>query len=186
MILYLHGFGGCGLGKKVSSLRDMYGDKILAPSLSNIPELAIDTLEQIIELLLKKGEVVHLIGSSIGGYFSIYLAEKYNLKAVLINPAIYPYKITQMLGKGKSYYDDSKFDCTLAHIENLKKYEVLHVKNQENLMLLLQTDDAILDYKVALQKLPKAQAIVEEGGSHGFDNFPSKFAHIEEFLDFKI
>lgn len=185
MILYLHGFGGSGLGKKVSFLREVYKDKIFAPSLSNIPELAVDTLEQSIEFLLKSGENVQLIGSSIGGYLSIYLANKYQLKAVLINPAIYPYKMSQIIGYAKNFFDYSTFECTPTHLESLKKYELLHVKHQENFMLLLQKGDKILNYQEALQKLPNATLILEENGSHEFDNFENQLPQIENFFNIK-
>ena len=92
MIIYIHGFGSSGHGGKASLFREYFEDEVIAPSLSYVPNLAIDTLEQLIEMLLEKGETVGLVGSSLGGYYSIYLANKYDLKAVLINPAIYPYK----------------------------------------------------------------------------------------------
>jgi len=76
MILYIHGYGGHGLGVKSSQLREYcktQGVDFLAPSLSYIPDLALQTLEEIIENI--QGGVT-LVGSSLGGFYAIYLAHK--------------------------------------------------------------------------------------------------------------
>ncbi len=52
MIIYIHGFGGSGLGNKASLFREYFkerGVEYIAPSLSYIPDLAISTLEELIE-----------------------------------------------------------------------------------------------------------------------------------------
>lgn len=182
MILYLHGFASSALSKKADIVREYFKDNVICPNLSHIPALALDTAEQIINLLLKRGENVSLMGSSAGGYLSIYLANKYNLKAVLINPAIYPYKLTDFVGLVKCYYDGSSFECTQEHIEFMQDYEVASVKNQKNFMLLLQKGDELLDYHEAVEKFHDAKIILEEGGSHSFDGFEHKMGEIEKFL----
>ena len=75
MILFIHGFSSHGYGSKAKALRAFSiqkGEPFFAPSLSYVPELAMQTLE---ELLLVCDDV-KLIGSSLGGYYAIYLAEK--------------------------------------------------------------------------------------------------------------
>jgi len=181
MILYIHGYGGHGLGVKASMMREYCKSKkipFLAPSLSYIPDLAIQTLEEIIENL--EGEIT-LVGSSLGGFYSIYLASKYNLKAVLINPSIFPYE-TLLLTKGyfPHYYDGSTFEWNDKHISSLPKYEVQNTKD-ENFMLLLQKGDETLDYSKAVKKFANAKMFVEEGGSHSFDGFERYYEEIIKF-----
>lgn len=183
MIIYIHGFGSSGFGGKASLFREYFEEEVIAPSLSYVPNLAIDTLEQLIELLLEKDENIGLVGSSLGGYYSIYLANKYNLKAVLINPAIYPYKTLDKIGMARNYYDDSSFEVTSSHIEALKSYEVKNITNQENFLTLLQEDDEVLDYNEAVEKLPNSELIIEEGGNHSFENIESYFRKIGSFLN---
>lgn len=183
MIINIHGFASNGLSRKAMILKERFKDEIISPSLSYVPKLAVDTLEQLIECMIKRGENVSLIGSSIGGYLSIYLSNKYQIKAVLINPAITPYKFSNFVGFANNLFDNSKFECTKEHLEELKRYELLHVKDEKNIMLLLQKGDELLDYNQAIKKFPNAKSIVEEGGSHGFDNFESKLPMIEKFLE---
>lgn len=182
MILYIHGFGSSGHGGKASLFREYFEEEVLAPSLSYVPNLAIDTLEQIIEMLLEKDETVGLVGSSLGGYYAIYLASKYDLKAVLINPAIYPYKTLDKVGMATNYYDETNFEVTNEHIQELRFLEVQEIPNQENFLTLLQTDDEVLDFNEAVEKLPNSELIIEEGGNHTFENIESYFRKIYNFL----
>ena len=180
MILYIHGFSSSGEGYKAKQFREYFKEYgFIAPSLSYIPELAIKTLEELIESY--HGDV-KLIGSSLGGYYSLYLSKKYNLRAVLINPSIYPYiTLKKVLGNASSYYDASSFTWMESHIEMLKKYEVVDV-DVKNIMLLLQKGDTTLDFMQAVNKLPNSHQIVEEGGSHSFDCVERHFRLIRDFL----
>ncbi len=181
MIIYIHGFGSSGHGGKATLFREYFEDELIAPSLSYIPTLAIDTLEQLINIYLQTDEEVSLVGSSLGGYYAIYLANKYNLKAVLINPAVYPYKTLDKVGISMNYYDMSSFEVTTEHIQTLRGLEVNNIKNQDNFMVLLQTDDEVLDYTQAVEKLSNSELIIEEGGNHTFENIESYFRKIGSF-----
>jgi len=185
MVIYIHGFASAGKGGKALAFRAYFKSQnipCIAPSLSYVPELAIDTLEQLIESF---EEEVMLIGSSLGGFYAIYLAEKYGLKAVLINPAVNSAKtLKRVLALGdrqKNYYDNSYFDWTPEHVDMLLRYRVNEVKNGEY-FLLLQTGDEVLDYQEALAKLPNAKTVVEEGGTHPFEGIERHFETIEKFL----
>jgi predicted esterase YcpF (UPF0227 family) len=182
MVLYIHGFGGSGEGFKAKVFRKYFKGKnedFIAPSLSYIPELALKTLEELIEL--HKGKV-SLIGSSLGGFYAIYLAQKYNIKAVLINPSIYPYiTLSKCLGNAPSFYDTSHFEWMESHIAMLKNYRVKLTK-QSNFMLLLQKGDELLDYKEAAEKFSKAELIIEEGGNHSFEAIERHFQRVDTFL----
>lgn len=181
MIIYIHGFGSSGEGHKAKQFREYFKeDGFIAPSLSYIPDLAIKTLEELIESY--HGDV-KLIGSSLGGFYSLYLGKKYNLQVVLINPSVYPFiTLKKVLGNAPSYHDTSTFTWMESHIEMLKKYEV-EIIDEKKVMLLLQKGDETLDYMNAVNKLPDSMHIVEEGGSHSFDRVERHFQLIREFLD---
>jgi predicted esterase YcpF (UPF0227 family) len=183
MIIYIHSFGSSGQSGKAIQFREFFksiDEPFIAPSLSYVPELGMSTLE---ELIVSYAEVT-LIGSSLGGYYAFYLAEKYGLKAVLINPAVPSIKSLEYAQSQKgyacNYYDDSYFKWDDRHIEMLEKYEV-DVKRGKYL-LLLQKDDELLDYKDALDKLPKAEILLEEGGKHTFEKVSRHFEWIRSFL----
>mgnify|MGYP001158736147 CR=1 FL=1 len=186
MIIYIHGFASSGYGTKAQKFVEYFEDEIITPSLSNIPNLAINTLEQIIEAFLRKGEKVSLIGSSLGGFYSIYLANKYDLKAVLINPAVNPmdtlnrYEEVEMV---QNYYDSSRFEFTHEHISSLENYDVYELKKPNNFMTLLQAEDEVLDYEEAVEKLEETNLEIEEGGSHSFEGIERYFRKIDSFFN---
>jgi predicted esterase YcpF (UPF0227 family) len=81
-----------------------------------------------------------------------------------------------------NYYDGSSFEVTRNHIESLKSYEVENIKSQENFLTLLQTEDEVLDYTQAEEKLSESELVIEEGGNHSFENIESYFRKIGSFL----
>lgn len=172
------------MGGKANQMREYFKSKgipFIAPSLSYVPELAISTLEE----LINSYNDVTLIGSSLGGYYSIYLAEKYKLKAVLINPAVQSAKTLKravdLTGYAPNFYDGSSFGWNASHLEMLQKYAVDEVTSDDYL-LLLQTGDDVLDYREATAKIPQAITIIEEGGTHPFEEIERHFETIETFL----
>ncbi len=182
MLLYIHGFGSSAMSGKAQILREILGEKMIAPSLSPIPELAVDTLEQIFSCIERSGERTVVMGSSLGGYYATYLAQKYDTKAVLVNPAVKPYNtLATRIGINHSYYDFSNYEFTQKHIEHLRTYDVATPK-AENFMLLLQTGDTILDYREAVEKFRGAEIDIEEGGSHGYEGLERKIEKIMKFL----
>jgi len=184
MTIYIHGFGSSGQGGKAKLFRQYYqniGEPFIAPSLSYVPELAISTLEE----LIGSYDYVNLIGSSLGGYYAIYLAEKYQLKAVLINPAVQSSKTLKravdLTGLALNYYDGSHFVWQESHLEMLKSYAVEDVLSDKYLLMLQKGDD-VLDYREAIAKIPQAAMILEDGGTHAFEGIKKHFDSVREFL----
>ena len=184
MIIYIHGFGSSGEASKAKMLRAYcQEDKIrfIAPSLPTIPDLAIKTLSELIESY-QDHEPVYLMGSSLGGYYSLYLSDKYNLKAVLINPAINaPETLKRAIGHGVSYYDNSTYEWNESHLDMLESYEI-EEPNLDNLLVLLQKGDEVLDYEEAQDVLEGAKMVVEEGGNHSFEGLDRHLESIKRFF----
>lgn len=184
MIIYIHGFGGSGKGIKASILQKEFKDNsFISPTLSYVPQLAIDTLEQLIKSYEIYNEDIYLIGSSLGGYYSIYLAQKYNLKAVLINPSTNPVDtLSKWTGQALNYGDLSHFEWNDNHIEMLKEFNTNTI-NPSQYLLLTQTGDEILDYKVAVKKLQGSKHIIVDGGDHSFPDIQNYVSDIKEFFN---
>ena len=184
MIIYIHGFGSSGQAKKAQLLRTFFHEKgirFIAPSLPTIPDLAIATLSELIESYQEK-EDVYLIGSSLGGYYSLYLSDKYNLKAVLINPAINaPETLKRAVSHGINYYDNSMYEWSDAHVEMLESYEI-EEPVLSNLFVLLQKGDEVLDYEEAAECLDGAKMLIEEGGNHSYEGLERHFSIVLDFF----
>ncbi|ACM92821.1 conserved hypothetical protein [Nautilia profundicola AmH] len=179
-IIYIHGFKSCGEGEKSKTIKSHFNIKAitLTPNLPFSPKQAIKFLEDIIT-----PDTV-LIGSSLGGYYAIYLAEKYNLKAILINPSLKPYKtLKPYVGPQYRYCDNKPFKWKKSYLKDLKKYKT-ELKNGKYLVLL-QSGDEVLNYKKTLKKFkkhPNAKVVVEYGGNHRFENIGDYICMIDNFI----
>ncbi len=182
MIIYIHGFGGSGEGSKAKILRDLLENQgFIAPSLSYVPELAIKTLKELISTFLKN-EKVYLIGSSLGGYYTIYLANYFNISAVLINPSVNPTDtLKKSLGYSPNFYDESSYEWNENHLKMLENYEIKDITS-ELYFLLTQKGDELLDFQEAVNKLKDSKMIIENGGNHGFDEIERHVDNIQKFF----
>jgi len=188
MIIYIHGFGSHGYGSKAKVFREYFHsirENFIAPSLSYVPELAIQTLTELIKSY--HGDV-YLIGSSLGGFYATYLSQMPEVKkVVLINPATKPMEtLSRALGDAPNFYDDSSFSWNQKHLEMLKQYD--HYKPNyslelEKFFLLLQKGDELLDYLDAAKKYEGTKLIIEDGGSHSFDGIKRHLESIRVFFE---
>ncbi len=177
-ILYLHGFASCGKGNKSTELKKYFGEEnVLSPDLSPSP---LDTIAMI-EEVLKSENIDLLIGSSLGGFYATYLAEKYQMSAVVLNPSTRPWDtLAPYVGWQKRFCDEESFEFKTVYIEQLKTLEVM--PNKGKYLTLLQSEDEVLDYTKAQSFYNKHKVIVEYGGNHRFENIHDYMSMIENFI----
>jgi len=184
-LLYIHGFNSSELSHKATLLGDAakrFGvpDAVISPRLSWQPAQAIKQLEAIIERKQQQG--LTLIGSSLGGFYAAYLAEKYKIKAILVNPAVQaPILMKDYLGQQTNPYTNETYELTQTHMLELEQLVV--TKPTANLYwLMLQEGDDVLDYQEALKSFPQTAKLThEKNGDHSFIEF-DRFS--EEILRF--
>lgn len=186
VIIYLHGFLSSPQSHKAQQTLTYVKTHlphvpIEIPKLANYPQAAVDIIEQV--MARHTGKVCHFIGSSLGGFLSTYMVQKYGGKAVIINPAVRPYELlAEYLGAHINPYTNENFTLEASHIEQLIKLDAPRVKQVENFWVLLQTGDETLDYRQAVQKYQGAKLTVEEGGDHSFQHFERFLPDIFRFL----
>jgi len=184
-ILYIHGFNSSPASEKAqqfqSFCQQLGNVDIAIPELSHDPEQALSQLQALIENAA--GKIHLLVGSSLGGYYATWLSEKYNCRAALVNPAVSPVKNLgeEFLGTQKNYYSGIEYEFTREYALFLDTLDINPVTSPENFLLLLQTGDEVLDYRLAVERYQGSIQIVQEGGSHRFEEFDALFAPMMEF-----
>ena len=121
---------------------------------------------------------IGLVGSSLGGYISTWLNDRYQLPAVLVNPAVKPYELLQdYLGEQENPYTGERYLLEPKHMDELRQMDVAKLRHPEQLWLLQQEGDEVLDYRQAVEKYSACRQTVEPEGDHsfvGFDRYPEQ------------
>ena len=182
-ILYLHGFCSSPASWKVRLLADTMsgrgqGDRLFCPFLSHVPEEAIAQAEEIIG---RHTGSLTLVGSSLGGFYATWLAEKFDLRAVLINPAVVaPISLEQYIGTQTNLHTRETFEFTAEHIAQLRALEVDQI-TPSRYLLMVESGDEVLDYRQAVARYAGCRQVALDGGDHSFTRFPDYLPQLLEF-----
>ncbi|MDQ5880803.1 MAG: uncharacterized protein QG616_633 [Pseudomonadota bacterium] len=182
-VLYLHGFRSSPQSWKARLMAEAMaarglGDRFHCPALSHDPDAAIAQAEAI---LAGHPGPFTLVGSSLGGYYATRLAEKHDLRAVLINPAVVaPLSLEAYVGPQTSLYGGEPFEFTHAHVAALRNMEVPAI-SPGRYWLLVEEGDEVLDYRLAVARYAGSCQTVLPGGDHSFTRFPDFVGQIIEF-----
>ncbi|WP_438951180.1 YqiA/YcfP family alpha/beta fold hydrolase [Porticoccus sp.] len=184
-LVYIHGFNSSPASLKARQTaawlqKNCPAVSFVCPALASDPARAIAQLQLEVE---KTGGPVGLVGSSMGGYYATWLAEKYRLKAVLINPAVKPYDLmVDYLGVNANYHTGERYHLEQCHVNAVKDLEVPVLQNLANYWVLLQTGDEVLNYRLAESRYNGCRVTIEQGGDHSFQHYERHLPAIIEFL----
>ncbi len=190
-LLYLHGFNSSPESHKAQLVIDHCKQKncldlLICPQIPPDPVEAKEFLEQLVEETLSTHQL-NYVGSSLGGYYATYLAEKYSGSAVLINPSVKPYEtLRAYLGDNKFFFEDGCWEFDETHIRQLKELDVGDITQAERYLVLLQTGDETLDYREAELKYKQSHCIIEQGGDHAFTGLERYLDQILDFVQIKV
>jgi len=185
MLVYLHGFNSSPASGKAKLLGEYMAGigrqaDYACPALANSPREAIASIESMLAPL--DPAAITLVGSSLGWFYATWLAEKFGCKAVLVNPAVHAHTLLRSaLGTQTNWHTGEQWALTDTHLAELAALDIVRITRPERYLLLAQTGDEVLDYRVAVAYYAGAQQIIEEGGDHGFAGFDR---HYQTLLDF--
>ena len=174
LILYLHGFTSGPQSRKVQLLAARMAqrgcaDRLICPQLPASPAAAIALADAIIAKVGAGRTAVTLVGSSLGGFYATWLAERHGLRAVLINPAVVAaIELERYLGPQTWLYSGEPFEFTRRHIDELRALEVPRLADPARYWLLAEEGDETLDYRQAVARYAGAKQTVLPGGDHSF------------------
>ena len=186
-IVYLHGFNssaqsvkGRTIARAAAALPDP--PRFHIPDLAHRPAQAMREVCAWIESAAVEPKTLALIGSSLGGFYATWLAERYAARAVVINPAVRPAAdLHAFLGRQRNPYTGVEYEITPAHFVELEALEIGRITRPDRYFLLVRTGDEILDWRVAAAFYAGAYQYVAGGGSHGWEDFGKEVAAILRF-----
>jgi hypothetical protein len=185
MILYLHGFRSSPKSYKARVVHQRMAEmgraaELICPQLPASPKAAMALIHTLIDRY--PSHELTVIGSSLGGYYATWLAEKTGCRAVLLNPAIVPLKdLDAHVGVTTAYHSDEPFEFKREYIDELRALAVPKVTQPERYFLLAATGDEVLDYRDMVRHYDGARQHVIDGSDHAISEFPQ---YVDEVLAF--
>jgi predicted esterase YcpF (UPF0227 family) len=184
VIVYLHGFNSSPQSHKAQLLerylRELgLGAQYLCPALPPLAREAIAEAEQTMQP--HRGASICFVGSSLGGFYATYLAERHGAKAVLLNPAIDPHVgLRAYLGPQRNPHTGASYELSEAHLREWRNFYTERITPQRYL-LLVETGDEVLDYRNAVARYAGAEQVVTQGGDHSLQSFAEHLPRIVRF-----
>ena len=184
-IIYLHGFNSSAESKK-SKILDSYLKeekliKLESPNLNTSPSRAISQIEKIINECSNR---VCLVGSSLGGLYATFVADKHNLRSVTINPVVRNHisGMKDLIGSHKNFHTDEEYEFTMQDYLDLQKLGLKELKNPLNHLCLIKMSDEVLDHNKTFTYFSKSYLLSEKGGNHSYDDFFEKIPLILDYM----
>lgn len=186
-VLYLHGFNSGSESPKARLMRAackriVHRGESLTCSTPQLPQRPREAFEAAQAALEALGLNTLVVGSSMGGFLASCLAERFDLAAVLLNPAVQPARLIDELLDTEfvNDYTGERFTVDASHGEELTKLVPPRLDPRRYLLLLGSADET-LDCRDAFRAYAGCRTLIEPGGDHGFSriekHLPAILAH---------
>lgn len=189
-LLYLHGFRSSPQSVKAQKMaqivaRDYPGVMWWCPQLPPSPRLAVRHIMATISLWpAEKGfQNMAVIGSSLGGFYATWVAEKMNCRAVLLNPAVEPARdLSHYIGEQTAWHNpDDRFFFAPEFVDELRELHAGPIRSPQNYLAVIAKGDEVLDWHEMTARYAGAHIRLLEGGDHAISDFDD---HLPAILDF--
>jgi predicted esterase YcpF (UPF0227 family) len=156
---------------------------LVCPQLPASPKAAMDLVLTLVERHAAKGENgLAIIGSSLGGFYATWLAERFGCRAALVNPAVDPLKdLDKHVGVTTAWHTGEPFEFKREYIDELAALKVDRITRPGRYFLLAATGDEVLDYRDMVAHYMGAHQHVIEGSDHAVSEFEQ---YVDEVLAF--
>ncbi len=190
MYIYIHGFNSAPASTKACQLEARLAAlgraaAFSCPALSHWPETAMQQIEA--EVARAPASEITLVGSSLGGFYAIHLAERHGCRAVLVNPAVSAHiGLESYLGPQQNLYTAERYELTREHLAWWDKFSVEQPTMMERYFLMVTSGDEVLDYRAAVERFSGAKQRVVTGSDHGFAEFGDYLDEVLAFGDARL
>lgn len=188
-LLYLHGFRSSPRSFKARVVQDRLeqlglGERLICPQLPASPKIAMTLALDLAERHAPAHgpNELAIVGSSLGGYYACWLAERLGVRAAVINPAVDPTRnLEKHVGVTTAWHSDEPFEFRPEYIGELADLRVEQITRPERYFLLAATGDEVLDYRDMVAHYAGARQHVIKGSDHAIPEFPD---HVDQVLAF--
>jgi predicted esterase YcpF (UPF0227 family) len=184
-VLYLHGFRSSPQSFKARMVAQKMArlgraDQLICPQLPASPNAAMELALALVDGV--PADQLAIVGSSLGGYYATWLAERLGCRAVLLNPAVRPLdSLEQHVGVTTAWHSDQPFEFKREYIDELRGLQVENITRPERYFLIAASGDEVLDYRDMVAHYAGARQHVIEGSDHAIPEFAD---YVDDVLAF--
>ena len=188
LVVYLHGFRSSPRSSKAQMTGDAIAHRVeqgaaiewYCPQLLASPRESMDMVQRHIDAA--KADRLTVIGSSLGGFYTNYLAERYGCKGIALNPAVRAGReLAPHVGMMTAYDSEEPFDFRAEYINELNRMQVESITLPDRYLLLAATGDELLDWREMAAFYLGTQQIIIQGSDHGISNYVD---YLDAVIDF--
>jgi uncharacterized protein len=186
-LLYLHGFRSSPASFKARRLHDWLQAHRpdvhwWCPQLPPSPREAMALVERGIEGW--PHERMAVLGSSLGGFYATWVAERHGCPAVLLNPAVNPARdLAAYIGEQTAFHDPGeRFFFRPEYVDELRALTLPANTHPERFLAIIAKGDEVLDWREMAARYRGATLRLLEGGDHALSDFDSHLPHLLRFL----
>lgn len=181
--VYLHGFNSSPQSLKAQETKTWLERH--APTIRfHCPQLAphpAQALSQAHDLISALPQQTLIIGSSLGGFYASWCAERLNRKAILVNPAVQPHQELQLLlGEQSNPYTGLRYTLSQEDVEVLAAHQTQH-PDWRRYWLILGSADQVLDWRVAARHFQGCRQTLFNGDDHRLQRWSECLPHLVAF-----
>lgn len=190
LLVYLHGFRSSPnstkavmTGEAVKALSTSeHSYEWYCPQLLASPGKSMDMVVQHIDQ--SKADRIVIIGSSLGGFYTNYLAEKYQCKGIVLNPAVYAAReLEPHVGMMTAYDSEEPFDFKAEYIDELRALQAERITDPKRYFLIAAKGDELLDWKEMVAFYPGSKQLILEGSDHGIADYATHLPAVIDFIE---
>src|SRR5213076_2306146 len=90
--------------------------------------------------------------SSLGGFYATALAERLDVRAIVINPAVRPgASLESHVGPQQNLHTGERYELTQEHLDEMRALMVERISRPERYLLLQRSGDELLDWREAVR-----------------------------------
>lgn len=186
-LLYLHGFRSSPQSAKARVMAALVSTRFSrlhwwCPQLPPSPAQAAALIEA--GTASWPSQTMAVIGSSLGGFYATWMAERRGCKAVLINPAVYPARdLARHIGQQTQWHDPSEpFFFEPHFIGELQTLETATLHQPDKYLTLIATGDEVLDWREMRDRYHNTRLHIIEGSDHALSDLEAHLPQILQFL----
>jgi predicted esterase YcpF (UPF0227 family) len=190
-LLYLHGFRSSPRSFKAQRLGAWLathrpGLAWCCPQLPPSPHAAMALARDLTAHWPADGSAV--VGSSLGGFYALALAEDRGWPCVLLNPAVEPARdLAAHIGEQPAFHDPAeRLDFRAEYVQELREIAGTtppRLTQPQRCLAIVARGDEVLDWREMTARCAGARIELLEGGDHALSNFDELLPTVIGFLN---